>query len=275
MAPSELLGDERQQRHVAGALHSTRHLALVAVTCPGHAALQDLAAIRDEITKPRVVLVADVRDLVNAEGTDLALRPAEAPVPPPAIPLSPAPGRRTSTIRLARRWRAGSLRPIAGRRCRAGSLRPVGGRRRRRPSFCRTPRAALCTALSSSGRGCLRRPGFCAHPLARSIRWSRHIPLLPRISLSDNSCRSSAPASRLAHSFSQGSGVSDPSPTSSSSAGVAPASLGGSAPSSRRRSRPCSSSATTSAVRRRWPSCVVHSRIWSLPSTATRRPLVR
>jgi hypothetical protein len=182
VTPSELLADVRQQRDVAGALHGTRHFALMSVACPGHAALEDLAAIRDEVTKPRVVLVADVRHLVDAEGADLALRPAEAPVPPPAIPLSPAPGR-TSAIRLprraARRPRAGSLRPAGGRRRRAGSLRPAGGRRRRtgcirpvggrrcrRACFCRAPRAAL----SSIGRGCLRRPGFRAHPLAGFVR---------------------------------------------------------------------------------------------------------
>src|SRR3954452_4531345 len=68
-APRALLagvGDVRQERQLAGALHGRRDLVLVTPAGAGDAPRPDLAALRDELAQRVDVLVVDELDLVAA-----------------------------------------------------------------------------------------------------------------------------------------------------------------------------------------------------------------
>ena len=73
-AHPDVLGGVRQQRDVACPLQRDGQRPLVARAGAGLASRLDLAALREVAAQPRDVLVVDVADLVDAEGTDLPTR---------------------------------------------------------------------------------------------------------------------------------------------------------------------------------------------------------
>src|SRR6266851_7206796 len=73
------LGRVRKERDSPRALERCGQRALVAGACARHAPGQDLAAVAHESAQPRDFLVVDVRDLLHAEGADLAMLALRTP----------------------------------------------------------------------------------------------------------------------------------------------------------------------------------------------------
>lgn len=71
-----LLCSERQQRNVARALDSDRHLALMLGAVSGNTARKNLPTLRNEPAQLACIFVVDVIHLVHAEGANLFARAA-------------------------------------------------------------------------------------------------------------------------------------------------------------------------------------------------------
>src|ERR1700737_2667893 len=70
-----VVGGERNQGNLAGALEGDRQRPLVAGAGAGDTAGEDLAALGDEPAQARDLFVVDVLGLLNAEAAYLAVRP--------------------------------------------------------------------------------------------------------------------------------------------------------------------------------------------------------
>src|SRR5271155_2881353 len=71
---SALLGDEREEGDETCLFDGDRQQALMAGAIPADATRQNLPALRNVLAQPCDVFIVDLRDLVDAEITNLAFR---------------------------------------------------------------------------------------------------------------------------------------------------------------------------------------------------------